>query len=150
MIDDLKILIPEFPERNDVSENVFQNWISSVGSYQLAAGYSFLFWPPFVQFEQYVFLASNFAEENLREWERGTGNNRQAIEAVINHIHLVDLHMDDPDPSEAQLRHLGRVLRETFEAKLGRDFPDLKFEVVFNDEPDLFHEDYEVTFWQTD
>ena len=50
--------------------------------------------------------------------------------------------------SEAQLRYLGRVLKSVHEAKLARDFPDLAFEVVFNDEPGLDTESYELSFWQ--
>lgn len=76
-----------------------------------------------------------------------TSHSRKGIEAVINHIHIADIHSDMP-ASEAQLRHLGRVLKAIYQQKLAVDFPDRAFEVHFNDEPGLEDTDYEVTFFQ--
>jgi hypothetical protein len=149
--DDFTAFIPELPDWNNGAGIDAESWIGCVGNYELATGYSLIFWPRFVEFEQYVLREGQFSEDNLREWERATKHDRRAIEAVINHVHLLDIHGDNaPEPTEAQLRYLGRVLRETLEAKLKRDFPHRAFEVVFNDEPDLDLLDYEVTFWQVD
>ena len=67
----------------------------------------------------------------------------------MNHFHITDLHYG-ADRTEEQVRHLGRILRTTHEAKLRLDFPDLSFTVVFNDVPGLNLEEYELTFWQSD
>lgn len=123
-----------------------ETWVSSVGNYQLAVGYSLIFWPRFVVFEDYVLRESRFTVENLRSWEKATDNKRGAIEAVLNHIHIQDLH--DADASEDQLRYLGRVLRQIHEVKLRADFPDRRFEVVFDDTPGQHPLDYEMTFYQ--
>jgi hypothetical protein len=147
---DYTALIPELPTWNDGAGIDPESWIACVGSCELATGYSLIFWPSFINFEGYVLRESHFSEENLRAWQRSPELDRRAIEAVINHVHLLDIHNNETPANEAQLRYLGRVLRETLEAKLNRDFPDLSFEVVFNDEPDLELIEYEVTFWQID
>jgi len=114
----------------------------------LATGYSLIFWPRFVRFERYV-LRDGFSVESLRGFEDMTKGNRVAVEAVINHVHIAGIHCN-VEPSEAQLRYLGRTLKDIWEAKLQHDFPDLRFQVEFNDEPNVDLDDYEVTCWQRD
>jgi hypothetical protein len=142
-------LIAELPEWNDGAGISPEGWVECMGNYELAVGYSLVFWPRFVVIEDYV-LREGATVENLRNWERETGGNRRAIEAVMNHIHMADLHVNADPPNEAQLRHLGQVLRETHIAKLKLDFPDRQFEVHFPDEAGLDLLDYELTFWQRD
>jgi hypothetical protein len=66
----------------------------------------------------------------------------------VNHLHVVDIHGNEPLPAEAQIRFLGRVLKSIYEVKLKADFPDRSFVVEFNDQPDLDPIEYEVTFYQ--
>ena len=65
----------------------------------------------------------------------------------MNHLHIADVHCNI-ESTEAQLRYLGRALKDLHEAKLKRDFPDLRLVVSFNDEPDLDLTDYQLSFWQ--
>ena len=65
----------------------------------------------------------------------------------MNHIHVADIHCN-VEATEAQLRYLGRVLKDIHEVKLRRDFPDLQFTVWFNDVAGLDSIDYQLTFWQ--
>lgn len=146
MADDFAALIPELPNWNDGAGIEPQAWIECVGNYELATGYSLIFWPSFVRFENYV-LRDGFSVESLRGFEDMTKGNRVAVEAVMNHVHIADIHCN-VEPKEAQLRYLGRVLKEIHEVKLRSDFPDLRFEVSFNDEPGLILDEYELTFWQ--
>ncbi|TAJ65837.1 hypothetical protein [Brevundimonas sp.] len=122
-----------------------ESWIKMSGSYDLAVGYTFIFWPEFVVIDGYV-LRQGTTASNLREWEK-TGSNRKAIEAVLNHIHIADIHYG-MTASEAQLRHLGRVLQTIYRMKLAADYPERSFEVHFNDEEGLDPIDYELTFFQ--
>jgi hypothetical protein len=145
---DFQELIPELRLWNNGDGISADGWISCSGTYPLAVGYSLIFWPRFVRFEGYV-LRDGFSEESLRGFERQTGGHRAAIEQVMNHIHLADIHCQELS-SEAQLRYLGRVLRDIHEVKLRSDFPDLSFNVEFNDQPGLDPLDYEVSFWQAD
>lgn len=146
---DFQQLIPELPEWNDGKGIDPEGWIGCMGNYELAVGYSLVFWPRFVVIEDYV-LRADANIGNLRSWQEETGRSRRAIEAVMNHIHMVDLHVNSPGANEAQLRYLGRVLKETHLAKLKSDFPDRRFVVDFPDEPGLDLVDYELTFWQQD
>lgn len=148
MTDDFTALIPELPKWNEGAGIEPQAWIECVGNYELASGYSLIFWPSFVRFENYV-LHDGFSVESLRGFEDMTKGNRIAIEAVMNHVHIADIHCN-VEATEAQLRYLGRILKDIWDTKLRRDFPDIRFEVSFNDEPDLYPVDYELTFWQTD
>ena len=68
----------------------------------------------------------------------------------MNHIHSIDIHCNDSTANGAQLRYLGRVLKEIHEVKLRADFPDRRFVVEFNDEPGLDPIDYQMSFWQAD
>ena len=146
--DDLSALIPEVREWNDGAGVTPEAWIGMMGTYELAVGYSLIFWPRFVQFDGYV-LREGFSETSLRGFEQTTNRDRRSIEAVMNHVHAIDIHCNEPDPTEAQLRYLGRVLRDIHEVKLKSDFPHLGFVVAFNDEPGLDPADYQLTFWQT-
>jgi hypothetical protein len=143
---DYESLIPELPQWNDGAGIDPQAWIECVGNYELAAGYSLIFWPSFVRVDDYV-LRDGFSMESLRGFEKMTAGDRVAIEAVMNHVHIAEIHCN-VEPAEVQLRHLGRVLKEIHEVKLKRDFPEIRFAVSFNDEPGLDVKDYELTFWQ--
>src|SRR5438477_13104596 len=110
-------LIAELPAWNDGEGIPPETWIECVGSYELAIGYSVVFWPRFVVIDGYV-LRAGTTVENLREWEQATGRNRQAIEAVINHIHIADLHTNATEPNDAQVSYLVRVRQEMHAAQL--------------------------------
>jgi hypothetical protein len=140
-------LIPELRDWNGGKGVDAEAWISMVGRYDLAIGYSLIFWPRFVAFDGYV-LRDGFSEESVRGFEEATQGNRAAVEAVVNHLHVVDIHGNEPLPAEAQIRFLGRVLKSIYEVKLKADFPDRSFVVEFNDQPDLDPIEYEVTFYQ--
>jgi hypothetical protein len=76
-----------------------------------------------------------------------TACDRVAVEAVMNHVHIADIHCN-VEATEAQLRYLGRVMRDIHDVKLRLDFPELRFAVSFNDEEGLDPIEYEMTFWQ--
>jgi len=143
--DDLTALIPEMVDWNFPEGFGVREWIGAAGRYELAIGYSLLFWPRFVVIDGYV-LREGCTADDVRAWEKATPGNRMAIEAVLNHVHMADIH--DGDPTEAQLRYLGRILRDIHEIKLKADFPARKFVVSFPDEPGLDLIDYELSFWQ--
>ncbi len=140
-------LVPDARLWNDGRGVDLASWIDMMGSYELAVGYSSIFWPEFVVIDDYV-LRQGSTEPNLRDWEQ-TGRSQRAIEAVINHIHIADIH-GHATASEAQLRHLGRTLQSIYRLKLAADFPDRSFEVHFNDEDGLTPTDFELTFFQVE
>ncbi|ESW88995.1 hypothetical protein NKI48_09455 [Mesorhizobium sp. M0644] len=127
-----------------------QSWVGCEGRFALAVGYSTIFWPKFVTFERYV-LMEGFSEEGLRSFERDPNATRQSVEAVMNHLHIADIHaLGAADISRDKLVFLGSVLKEIYEAKLQWQFANRRFVVEFfaSDSRDL--EDYQLSFWQAD
>lgn len=143
---DFSALIPELPDWNNGAGIDPESWVGCMGSFELAIGYSLVFWPRFVRVDGLV-LRAGFSPDALRSC-RANGAEPAAVEALMNHVHIADLHCGAGSPGEGQLRYLGRVLKDIHEAKLARDFPDLSFTVEFNDEPGLGPIDYQLTFWQ--
>jgi hypothetical protein len=142
---DFSDLIPELSQWNNGRGIDPEIWIGSMGNYELAAGYSLIFWPKFVLFEGYV-LRGGFSLKALRGFEKK--GERSGVEAVMNHLHISDIHYH-VEANESQLRYLGRVLKDIHQVKLRQDFPDIRFTVDFNDEDGLDQVEYELTFWQS-
>lgn len=147
-LEDFDALIPELKDWDNGSGIDPLGWAECVGNYPLAVGYSLIFWPRFVRFEKYV-LREDFSESSLRGFEAQAGAHRTSVEWVMNHVHMADIHCN-VEANEAQLRYLGRILKEIHEVKLRSDFPDLCFEVEFNDAPGLDPIDYQLSFWQAE
>ena len=146
---DFDKLIPELKDWNNGKGIDPESWVGCSGNYRLAVGYSLVFWPEFVRFEQYV-LREGFSEEALRGFEKQHNNDHRSIEAVMNHIHLNSIqHLGCEDASEERLIYLGRVLKQIYEAKLKSQFPEQSFTVLFEDSADRALSDYKITFFQT-
>jgi hypothetical protein len=142
-------LIPELKAWNNGDGISVESWIGCSGNFQLAIGYSTLFWPSFVEFEGYVFR-EGFSVDSLRAWEQ-CGTDRRAIEAVMNHLHLADTHYPGcPDIDRDRLAYLGRTLRDIYTAKLAWQFPGRSFTVSFDDSDCVDLIDYQFTFFQND
>jgi hypothetical protein len=67
----------------------------------------------------------------------------------MNHVHILDI-FPNPlvKPSRQMVLYVGKLLKDVWQAKLKRDFPDRRIIVSF---PDDYSEDlleYEVTFFQ--
>jgi hypothetical protein len=145
---DFNELIPEMRDWNNGAGIEIDSWIGCSGNFQLAVGYSRIFWPQFVEFENYV-LREGFSVNSLRDFERLHARNRRGVEAVFNHLHIADIQSHGcEDLTRERIVYLGRVLREVYQAKLAWQFPNRRFEVVFDDS---FMEnllDYQITFYQ--
>ena len=143
--------IREFQKDNNHHFNV-EDWIAIKGNIKLAIGYSSIFWPDFVEYEDCVFLKSHFSLENYNEWKKvDYVKHFSQIEYVINHIHILDLFLSEKhsDIKKEQVVYLGNILREMYDSKLKTQFKHRKFVVTFNDQDetsDLI--DYEMSFHQ--
>jgi len=141
-------LIPETRDWNAGKGIDLMSWLGCVGSFEHAIAYGELFWPEFAEFNGCVFFAG-FSEESYRGFMCQTKGNKQAVEAVMNHRHILDLFSrPELQPSQNQIVYLGRLLREIWAAKLRRDFPDKRLVVSFPEHPSEDLLDYEVTFFQ--
>ena len=146
---DFTKLIPELPEWNNGKGIDVESWIGCSGNFQLAVGYSTLFWPRFVEFEDYV-LREGFSIDSFRSFQPQCASRRNA-EAVMNHLHIAAIHYHDLSSCAAEhALYLGRVLREIYQAKLAWQFPARRFEVVFDESERKDVMAYEITFYQID
>ncbi|NKJ43759.1 hypothetical protein FHW94_003248 [Novosphingobium sp. SG720] len=143
-------LIPELKDWNNGAGIGAEDWIGCVGNTELAIGYSLIFWPRFARFRNYIVRDGLANAAYIDGWEEQCGGDRSAVERVVNHLHIVDLHAYGTSGTEAQIRYLGRTLRHIHEIKLRSEFSNARFEVYFNDEPGLDLQDYQLTFWQID
>jgi len=141
---DFKKLIPELAEWNNGDEIDIENWIDCIGNFKHAIAYSTIFWPDFIEFEDCVFKAQHFNEANVLNWLKHTSGDKQATEKVVNHLHLDDLFPNAEDTTDEQEEYLANIIKEMWEMKLERDFPNRNFEVILiNDEFEL-----QITFYQ--
>ena len=124
-------------------------WIGLVGRYDHLIAYAELLWPDFVEYDGCI-LRAGFSEEAYGGFMEQTSGDKRAVEAVLNHVHIIDLIPGayDSGPTEEQAVYLGRLMKEMWEAKLAKEFPSREFVVVFADRGEAL-EDLEVTFRQT-
>ena len=124
-------LIPETREWNEGRGIDLLSWVGCVGSFEHAIAYGELFWPEFVEFDGCIFFAG-FSEESYRGFMAQYGENKQAVEAVMSHRHILDFFSQkDPEPTRPQVGYLARLLKEMWSAKLRRDFPEKKMVYAF-------------------
>jgi hypothetical protein len=125
-------------------------WLNAEGNYRLAVGYTTVFWPKFKLLNGYI-VPEGTSEESIAGFEQTTASDRRAVEWVLNHVHLIDIHYPDVPTGATPERFvwLGNTLREIYSAKLAWQFPDRPCEVEFLIPEDPNNLDaYQITFWQ--
>lgn len=125
------------------------SWIGCEGKFRLAIGYASIFWPKFIEFEDYIFV-DGFSVESVRGVEAQKGSTLKLVEWVINHVHIADIqHYGCADISQDKLVVIGSVLKEMYEAKLKFVFPNKPCIVEFYQpsDPDNLMQ-YQLSFWQ--
>ncbi|MFV1922452.1 MAG: hypothetical protein ACMZ63_07605 [Methylotenera sp.] len=138
----------ELSKWNNGSGIDLEGWLCSSGSYSLAAGYTTLFWPEFIEFEGYL-LRKGFSIESLRGFEQVDGTNPKTIEWVMNHMHIAHVHYGSEDMSKDKIILLGNTLKEIYQAKLKWLFPEKPclVELYIPEQHDDL-DDYQISFWQ--
>ncbi len=95
-----------------------ESWVGCEGNFSLAVGYTSVFWPEFVAFDEYI-LRKGFSEDSLRGFEQQKGIDRKSVEWVMNHVHLADIqYRGCKDATKDKLLLLSNVLKEIYQAKL--------------------------------
>jgi hypothetical protein len=123
-------------------------WIRQTGSLSALIGYLDLVWRDFVVHDGCL-LREGFTLENFNQWMNATNGDRTAVEAMMNHEHILDLFVNhESELTSEQVLLAGRVLREMWCAKLSKDYPHLPVTVSFPDD-ELFEDllDYEITVY---
>src|SRR5437867_1492219 len=88
---DFSKLIPELPSWNNGHGISVEAWIRCMGNFELAVGYSRVFWPEFVEHEGCI-LFEDFSLETYSAFMKQCNGDRARVEALMNHLHLVYLH----------------------------------------------------------
>jgi len=126
-------------------------WLAGMGSFNLAVAFTSLFWPEFTVHDDCVFMAP-FSDQDRKNYESFltiTDQNKKSTEMTINHRHLLDIFPNQAEPpSREQVLYLGTMLKEMWQLKLNRDFPERRFVVSFPEGAFEDLADYEITFWQ--
>ena len=140
-------LIPDLRKWNDGRGISVEDWVQLVGNFEHAIAYSTLFWPEFQLHDGCVFFAG-LDEANYQKWLKTTNGNKTSVQAVMNHRHILDLFpYAEPEPTQEQIIFLGRKLKDMWQTKLNRDFPDQQITVSFPEEPEGDLLSYEITFF---
>jgi hypothetical protein len=90
----------------------------------------------------------DFDEKIYADWLAHLKGDKTRVEATMNHRHICDLlPCPEPEPTREQITRVGNLLRETWSAKLRRDFPGERFIVQFSEEYQEDLVDYNITFF---
>lgn len=142
-------MVSELSEWNNGQGISLESWIECMGNFKLAVGYSAIFWPEFVLFEDYI-LREGFNLESLRGFEKQQNGSKGAVEWVMNHLHIADIHTNDQEnATEDKIQYLGNTMKEIYEYKLRSQFPDRPCIVEFQkpeNQNDLV--EFQLSFWQ--
>jgi hypothetical protein len=131
-----------------------ESWIGCSGSFSLAVGYTTIFCPKFVEFENYIFCRDEPVNEefelNIRGFESQEGSSPRSVEWVINHLHIADIqYRGCEDISADKLILIGNSLKEIYEARLALLYPDKPCVVKFYIPENLDdYDEYQLSFWQ--
>lgn len=144
---DIAKVLPELRSWNEGKGIDAESWIRCIGRFDHAVGYGHLFWPSFTIHDDCI-MFSDFTVDSYDAWMKQTSGRKRAVEAVMNHRHILDLFSsDESEVSRELVLYLGRLLRDMWTCKLKRDFPDRDIIVSFPEEhcDDLL--DYEITIF---
>jgi hypothetical protein len=137
-------LLPHLQKWNEGAGISPEGWIFIEGRADHALGFCSMFWPEFVQFEDYV-LRAPLELDKLRGWETA-GHSRQAIETAMNAFLFDYIFSNDhtaPALKSAQLERLATIMCDMLAAKLKREFPKRAFSAFV-----LEGDDFGVSFHQ--
>jgi len=94
-------------------------------------------------------LREGFDSPCLQQWIEHYQGDKSAVEAMMNHLHIGDIHYHDgAEATHERVVHLGRTLRQIYECKLRSQFPEKDIIVEFDDSPKADIIDYQLTFFQ--
>src|SRR5690242_1190213 len=108
----------------------YWDYLNLRGDADLAAAFSKLFWPDFVEVEGCVLLARHYNPENFEHWMQNLEGNRRAVESQVNHTHIADLFLNNHPASDFPRElwdYLGTILLIMWKHALQDAFPDKRF-----------------------
>ena len=125
--------VPELSKWNSGNGISLGNWIACIGRYDHFLGYLELVWPSFIVKDDAVFVESLWNKSRFESLVLNCPQ-KSDIQKRLNLIDLADLFLSAAEEvTDEFLLHLGCAVRQAWEAKLNRDFPNRNFQVVMED-----------------
>jgi hypothetical protein len=109
------------------------DYLSLSTNADLAAAFFKLFWPDFVEINGCVLLRHKYSLEGFANWLQHLNGNKARVEAMMNHVHILDLFPNSPkdDVHKEELHDfLARALTLSWKAALREAFPEKHFVVT--------------------
>lgn len=141
--------LPDFSafQREARWDYTLQNYIESRGSFELAVAFARFFWPEFVERDGCILFANGFDEATYIEWRTKSSGNVEAIERMMNHVHLEDLvPSDTTDFGPTVLPYLAREVADMWKHRAKSVYPARDFVVEVNVDHD--HGRFQVCLFQ--
>ncbi len=96
-----KSVLPIFQQWKQENESWIPNfniwsYLNLRGDFDLAAAFSKLFFPDFVEVDGCVLLKEQYSPEGLSRWMKSYDGNTRAVEAMMNHVHIWDRFLNSP------------------------------------------------------
>lgn len=116
------------------------DYLDFEGGLRFVLAAAWLFCPETVEYRGCVFLTERFHRETVDNWFTSLGDDRERIEAVVNHVELWDAFINtrraDDDRLGEELPQLALALGECWQGVLSTRYPDREITVVVSDEED--------------
>lgn len=127
--------LPVFQKYKQENESWIPNfsmwsYLNLRADFDLAAAFTKLFWPDFVEADGCILLKEHYDAENFRYWLARYNGDGRATEAMINHLHIRDLFLNSPTDVEypEQLHeYLVNALMFGWKQALATRFPNKQF-----------------------
>jgi len=128
-------ILPTFQQYTQLNESWsprFDLWdyLNMRADLELAAAFTKLFWPDFIEVEGCVLLKHAYSPESFRNWMAHFGGDTRAVEAMLNHRHIKDLFLNPPKDVEYPDRlyeYLADALMFGWKQALQSAYPDKRF-----------------------
>ena len=145
---DFDALIPEMRDWNNGNGIDIDSWVGCMANHKILIGCARMLWPDFVEHDGCILRGDSVDEANYQAFMKQANGNKTTVEATMNHRHIMDLFATER-PTRELIIHVGKLMKEIWQAKLEHDFPGRKITVWFPEEDDLEDLlDYQVTFFQ--
>jgi hypothetical protein len=123
--------LKQFYEKSDTNNFNVEDFVSAFGSPLLALTYSYLFWPDFVVFDGMIFHQTTIETDDDRAQIRAALSklsSRKEVEQSFNQFMLPDdlFSAGTSTTTDEENLYLAQRLKEMWEARLARVFPDRK------------------------
>ena len=120
------------------------DYLFGVGNVEIALAFSKLFLPDFIEYDRGIFLSETFNQKVFEEWKTKLENDINAVEKVMNHIHLENILPEAEKAGIENILEIGKIISQMWESRLKLIYPNKCFQV----ECDRDDSTVIVTFYQ--